>query len=289
MPALFIIALILFVIAVIGAIAWFLIGDEEVRPMAAGTAVIAAVLGVLFTIGSAANTVPTKNVGIVTSFNKPTGDVTGAGLKWAAPWQKVEDWDASRQTFDHKHQNRCVQVRIVGLQSACVEVQVEWQTHVEKAPEQWASYKRDFNQFVDRRVNPNLTGALNDVFATHDPLSNIDQATGVVKPVNTAALVDPLRQNIEQRIGADIKVLGIVYGFVHYDGKTQQQIEAFQQKLLENRNLQQDKKNAQVRKEITDTNSKVDPVTRCLEIAAQHGREPGLCLGGGSPVQITNK
>jgi hypothetical protein len=289
MPALFVIALILLAVAALAALVRFIASDEDVQIGAVGVAVIAGVLGVLATLGSSANTVPTKNVGIVTSFNKPTGDVTGAGLKWVAPWNKVEDWDASRQTFDHKHQDRCVQVRIVGLQSACVEVQVEWQTHADKAPEQWASYKRDFNQFVDRRVNPNLTGALNDVFATHDPLSNIDQATGVVKPVNTAALVDPLRQNIEARIGGDVKVLGIVYGFVHYDGKTQQQIEAFQQKLLENRNLQQDKKNAQVRKEITDTNSKVDAVTRCLEIAAQHGREPGLCLGGGQPVQVTNK
>jgi hypothetical protein len=284
-PVLFILALILFGIAVVAAGVAVLLRERG----AVGTAIVAAVLGLLFTLFSSAHTVPTRNVGIVTSFNKPTGEVTGAGLKWTAPWEKVQDWDASRQTFDHKHQNRCVQVRIVGLQGACVEVQIEWQAHVDKAPEQWASYKRDFKQFVDRRVDPNMTGALNDVFADHDPLSNVDKTTGVIKPVNTAALVDPLRANVEQRIGGDVQILGIVFGFVHYDEKTQQQIEAFQQKILENRNLQQESKNADVRKEISGKNAQVDPITRCLEIAAQHGKEPGLCLGGGTPVQVTNK
>jgi hypothetical protein len=298
MPALFIIAITFLAIAVIAAIVAVLSpttmrGEygKDLHPRRYATLAAVALVGLagLFTLFSSANTVPTRNVGIVTSFNKPTGEVTGAGLKWVAPWKKVEDWDASRQTFDHKHQNKCVQVRIVGLQGACVEVQVEWQTHTEKAPEQWASYRRDFEQFVGRRVDPNLTGALNDVFATHDPLANIDGTTGVVKPVDTTSLVDPLRTNVEKRIGADVKILGIVFGFVHYDAKTQEQIEAFQQKLLENRNLQQEKKNADVRKEISEKNAQVNPVTRCLEIAAQHGKEPGLCLGNGNPVQVTNK
>ncbi|MBF9135347.1 stomatin [Plantactinospora sp. S1510] len=283
MPALFVAALVLFALAVVAALAAAVSRDH--RAGAAGGAVVAAFLGMLFTVSASANTVPTRNVGIVTAFNKPTGEVTGAGLKWVAPWKKVEDWDASRQTFDHKSQKTCVQVRIVGLQGACVEVQIEYQTHSAKAPEQWASYKRDFGLFMNRRVEPNLTGALNDIFAAHDPLSNVDATTGVVKPVDTAALVEPLKANIANRTGEDIQILGVVFGFVHYAEKTQQQIEAFQQKVLEAKNLEQDRKNAELQRQVSAKNAQVNPTVRCLEIAAQHGKEPGFCLGGGNPVQ----
>jgi regulator of protease activity HflC (stomatin/prohibitin superfamily) len=290
MPVLFILALVAVAVAAIAAITAVVLKRTSYDfPIGSTiTAVVAAAVGVLCVIFSSANTVPPRNVGIVTSFNKPTGEVTGAGLKWVAPWEKVEDWDASRQTFDHKSEKTCVQVRIVGLQAACVEVQIEYQTDPKKAPEQWASYKREFEQFQTRRVEPNLTGALNDIFANHDPLANVDDKTGVVKPVDTQSLVEPLKANIERRIGDDIDVLNVVFGFVRYDGKTQEQIEAFQQKVLAAKNLEQDRKNADLQKKISETNAQVNPVVRCLEIVAQRGGEPGLCLGGGNPVQVTN-
>lgn len=297
MPALFIIALIVAVLAAAAAVIGRFLpktvrdsyGESHPRRWANGTAVTLAALGLVLTLFSSAYTVPTRNVGIETSFNKPTGEVTGAGLQWVAPWHKVEDWDAGRQSFDHKNEKTCVQVRIAGLQTACVEVLIEWSTDPEKAPEQWASYRREFKFFVDRRVDPNFTGALNDAFGDHDPLANVDPATGVVKAPDTKPLAAEVLANISSRIGADVRVHAIVFGFIRYNDQTQKQIEAYQQKILTNKNLLQDEKNAQVQKRITDTNSKVDPVTRCLEIAAQHGKEPGLCLGGGNPVQVTNK
>lgn len=288
MPVSFILALIFAGIAVLAGLVWWRAIDEDVNSVSRGATIFGLVLAVGLTLFSAINTVPTRNVGIVTSFNKPTGETTGPGLQWVAPWQKVDEWDASRQTFDHKSEKSCVQVRIVGLQGACVEVQIEWQTVAEKAPEQWASYKREFGNFVSRRVDPNLTGALNDVFANHDPLANVDATTGVVKPVNTNELVDPLKANITRRIGPDVQILGVVFGFVRYDAKTQEQIEAFQQKVLAAKNLEQDRKNAEIQKRVSETNAQVDPVVRCLEIVAQRGGEPGFCLGGGNPVTVTN-
>lgn len=158
-----------------------------------------------------------------------------------------------------------------------------------KAPEQRASYKREFGNFVAKRVDPNLIGSLNDAFADHDPLANVDAATGQVKAPDTKPLVAEVRSNVEARIGADVDVQSVVFGFIRYDAETQKSIEAYQQKILANKNLLQDEKNAQVAKRITETNAKVDAVTRCLEIAAQHGKEPGLCLGGANPVQVTNR
>lgn len=281
MPALFITALVFFALAALAALGG---GLAKERELAIGAALGATVLGVLCTVGASVNTVPTRNVGIVTSFNKPTGETTGPGLKWVAPWKSIDDWDASRQSFDHRGDN-CVKVRITGLQNACVEVLVEWTTDKGRAPEQWASYKREFSNFVGKRVDPNLVGAVNDAFGDHDPLANVDEKTGQVKAPDMKPFAEKLRANIDSRIGDDIDVESIVFGFVRYDAETQKSIEAFQQKILANKNLLQDEKNAQVAKRITETNAKVDPVTRCLEIAAQHGKEPGFCLGGGNPVQ----
>lgn len=288
MPISFILALICVGAAAVGAVVAVLAAADDVR----GGGIIAVVLGVLggiiFTITASANTVPTRNVGIVTSFNKPTGEVTGPGLKWVAPWKSIDDWDASRNSFDHRGKS-CVTVRITGLQNACVEVLIEWTTDQRRAPEQWASYKRDFNNFVAKRVEPNLVGAVNDAFADHDPLANVDGKTGQVLAPDTKPFVAEVKSNVEARIGADVDVHTVVIGFIRYDAETQKSIEAFQQKVLANKNLLQDEKNADVQKRITEKNAQVDPVTRCLEIVAQRGGEPGLCLGGGQPVQVTNR
>lgn len=284
MPVSFILAIICGIAGLLGLAVAVTAGSRDTQSMAkavAGAGLGLAVVSILF---SSAYTVPTRNVGIVTSWNKPTGEVTGPGLQWVAPWQKVDDWDASRQSFDRRGEH-CVQVRIAGLQNACVDVLVEWTTDPAKAPEQWASYKREFDNFVAKRVDPNITGAVNDTFADHDPLANVDEATGQVMAPQTGPLVDEVRSSIKARIGGDVEVQSVVIGFIRYDDKTQQSIEAFQQKVLAAKNLEQDRRNAEIQKQVSETNAAVDPVVRCLEIADKHGREPGFCLGGGNPVQ----
>ncbi|HEX5596523.1 MAG TPA: stomatin, partial [Micromonosporaceae bacterium] len=65
-------------------------------------------------------------------------------------------------------------------------------------------------------------------------------------------------------------------------------IKAFQDKIAQTRNLEQDRKNADIQKQITETNAKVDKVTRCLEIAEKNGTNPGLCINPGIVVGGTN-
>lgn len=237
-------------------------------------------LAALMLLNAAVSTVPTKNVGIVSQFKAQTGRTTGAGLQIVYPWQKVDNWEASRQTFDHLHQDRAVQVRIVGLQQAWVEIKIEWSVKPEQAPEQWAAYKEhDFEIFVDRRINPNITFAINEAYESHNPLSNVDVDTGAINPPLKQPFIDAIRKNIESRLGKDITVHDVVIGFVKYDDNTQDQISKYQQKVLEGRNLDVDLANAKKRQEINDQYKKRDPRTWCLEIAEAKGTEPGLCMG----------
>jgi hypothetical protein len=101
--------------------------------------VCALALGSVIIVASSYNSVPTRNVGIVTSFNKPTGETTGAGVEWTKPWEDIDDWDASRNTFDRLG-DRCLWVSVSGGK-ACIPVQIEWSAKAENAPEDWAAYK----------------------------------------------------------------------------------------------------------------------------------------------------
>lgn len=265
-------------------VAWSGRRDEE----AAGPLRTVALFmtAVLIAVGVIASTsmVPQRNVGIVTEFGKATGRETGAGLKFTAPWQNVEDWDASNQAYDHRGDGACVKVRIATLADACVEVLIEWRARADRASDQWAAYKKDFTLFTGRRVDPAITLSLNDAFGAYNPLANIDAKTGNLN-VPTGPLTEQVKAALTTRLGNDVEILSVIVTRVNHDEKTQTAIDAFQASILKARVLEQDKKNAELQKQISETNAKSDAVTRCLELADKHGKEPGFCLGGGNPVQ----
>ena len=139
-------------------------------------------LSAAFIVASCISVVPTRNVGIVTSWNKPTGRTTGAGLQWTAPWQGIDEWDASGQTYAHLGED-CVWVTIAAQRRACIPVQIEWSAKSENAPENWAAYrevdgKSRFEVFVERRVNPQINGSMTSIFASFDPLGAVDVTSG---------------------------------------------------------------------------------------------------------------
>ncbi len=229
--------------------------------------------------------VPTRNVGIVTAFSKPTGRTTGAGLKWHAPWQGIDDWDASGQTFAHLG-DRCVWVTIAAQRRACVPVQIEWNSKAERAPENWAAYREvegieggRFGTFTARRVEPQINQALTSVFTSFDPLGQINTTTGdAAAPDLNKTYRQPLLDALQAGLGLDIEIRSVAFEAPRYDEPTTAAINAYGQKVLEARNLKVDEQNAQTRKRISATNASVDNVTRCLEIAEKAGKEPGLCM-----------
>lgn len=278
--------IICFVVAVFAIGASFLSG---VRAVAIGTALIAGVLAALsFTVASY-NKVPTRNVGIVTQFGKPTNQTTGAGLHWTKPWQDIDDWDASGQTFDRLGDN-CLWVSIAAQRRACIPVQVEWNANPENAPELWATYratkingddKSRFETFTYRRVNPQIDGAITSVFASFDPLGTVNAKTGdAPAPDLNKTFKEPLEAAIKAAIGQDISIRTIAFATPKYDDPTTAAIAAYGQKVLEARNLAVDKANALTRSEVAGQTGVPPAVQQCLDIASAKGKEPGLCLGG---------
>jgi hypothetical protein len=286
MPILFIVALVVFAIALLSGAYWAVSREPEGGAYFVG----ALILGIALTFGASANSVPVRNVGIVTSFNKPIGEVTGSGLQWVKPWQKVGEWDASRQRYDHASGKNAIPVRTGTLADASVQVLIEWQvkqdsngTADEVAAKQYKDYKGDFETFRNQRVGIQLDGAMNDAFSTYVPLANIDSKTGNLN-VDLKPFADKVKTYAIQRLGNDVDILSVTVIRVNHDQKTEENIKAFQDKLAQGRNLEQDQKNANLQKSVSETNAKVDKQTRCMEIAEKVGSNPGLCLNPGIVV-----
>jgi regulator of protease activity HflC (stomatin/prohibitin superfamily) len=279
-------AIVLFLIAA-GGVAVAAFSRDRIPGL--GGAGLFGVLGLIALLIASVSTVPTRNVGIVTEFNKPTGRTTGAGLKWHAPWQSIDDWDASGQTYMALG-DRCVWVTIAAQRRACIPVQIEWSSNANRAPENWAAYKEvddlsRFQVFEARRVNPQINAAMTSVFASFDPLKAVNATTGdTPAPDLNATYKQPLIAALNTALGEDIDIRSVAFEAPRYDDPTTAAINAYGQKVLEARNLQIDKANAVTRAEITNTDAKVDQVARCLQIAEKLGKEPGLCM---TPATIT--
>ncbi|MBX7267939.1 SPFH domain-containing protein [Micromonospora sp. Llam7] len=280
MPLGFTLAIIAAIIAAVAAAIARFGSARTIRHPSALVSVSALLVAVGLLAVSSAHSVPIRSVGIVTSFGKPTGEVTGSGLKWVTPWQRVGEWDAGRQKYDHIGSDHCVRVRTGTLADACVEVLVEWQVQPENAPKQFMDYKGDFESFRGQRVGVQLDSAVNDAFATYNPLERIDSKTGNLN-VDLKPFAASIKSNAEGRLADDVEILSVTITRVNHDDKTEGNIKAFQDKLAQTRNLEQDRLNAEIQKQITETNATVDKVTRCLEIADKHGNTPGLCINPG--------
>lgn len=281
----FILAAIFIGIAFIATIAWWVTRDSTpwFVPLSAW------ILAMAVTAMSCLSTVPTRNVGIVTAFGKPTGRTTGAGLQWTAPWQDVDDWDASGQTFSHLG-DQCVWVTIAAQRRACIPVQIEWSAKADAAPENWAAYKETdgksrFETYVARRIEPQVNSALTSIFAGFDPLGGVSANAGdTAAPDLNKTYKTVLTTALAAELGNEITIKSIAFEAPRYDDPTTAAIAAYGQKVLEARNLEIDKANAKTRAEITRTDASVDQVARCLQIAEKLGKEPGLCMGAGAMV-----
>lgn len=253
-------------------------------PIRPGFAVLAVLAGVAVLVGASYNQVPTRNVGIVTSFGKPTGATADPGVEWTKPWEDIDDWDASRNTFDRLG-DRCLWVSVSGGR-ACIPVQIEWSAKEGNAPADWAAYKEvdgieggRFGTFTQRRVHPQMDAAITSVFTTFNPLGTVDPASGGVKaPDLNAQYKQPLLAALNAGVGASVTVDTIAFGTPVYDDATTKAISAYGQKVLEKRNLDLDKQNADTRAAINAKLATQDKVTYCLQVAEKLGKEPGLCM-----------
>jgi regulator of protease activity HflC (stomatin/prohibitin superfamily) len=270
---------------------------EDVAIVARWVTIVSIILGAILLVLASITQVSTKNVGIVTSFGKPTGQVLSNGLHIKAPWQSVTEFDAAIQTqkFDG---DQCTTVRLGTEGKACVDNSVQWRIKPDAASTLFVDY-RSFEAMQSALVERQRVAALNAVFASFDPLAKIKADNDGTGSPTLAELGSEATAKLQELLGDRLTVDSVVISLVKYDDGTQSKIDAYQAEVAATRIAEQRQETAaaeaEANRQLAESVSK-DPnvlVSKCLDtltdmVKAGQPVPAGFSCwpGGGSAVVV---
>jgi regulator of protease activity HflC (stomatin/prohibitin superfamily) len=264
-------------------------------------------LAVLIAFFSCTTIVPTKDVGILLTLQRPSGTLAN-GFHVKQPWQQVQTMDAAIQTDNHvpdgetsdgAERLNCVTVRIAHQSQACVDATVRWQIVLREAALLYQDY-RGFDKVRDSLVTRDLTTALAQEMESYDPLA-IDPKSGQ----STA----PAFSDIAQRVVSDmntaasgrVTIDSISIPVVRFDTQTTARIQQIQAQIAQTQVAKQAEQTAiaqaAANKALAASVSK-DPnvlVSKCLDIVQEAVNKGATlpagfsCNGSSSAVVVPSK
>ena len=199
-------------------------------------------LTIILTALMSFTSVPTRNIGIVTTFGRPNDATLENGLHLKAPWEDVVMFDASVQTDkftgnedkdELKTTHTCTTVRIGNQSTACVDNSVRWQIVKEQGDELFQDYK-EFESVRDSLVTRQLITALNEAFAAYDPLNNLDE-NGRPKVDTLSTIANRVKTSLTNKIGTQVIIHDVNIPLINFDATTQDKINAFQAEVANTR------------------------------------------------------
>jgi len=259
---------LLILVSLGGCVAALFTHDDD-RLVSGGVGCVGALAFALVVAFSCTAVVGTKEVGILTSFNKPTGAFdNGFHLKW--PWEDVTEMDAAWQTDNNtKDHNACIQARIAHQAVACVDVAIRWRIEQGAADELFQNY-RDFSNVRNSLVTRELATDINAEFATYDPLTVDDNGNNLAPPL--AKLSAAVLADMQSQIGSQIYVQSVFISLPHFDDSIQSRLNALQSQIAQTRIAKQAVKTAQAQAEANAALAQSvshDPnvlVSKCLDL-----------------------
>jgi len=274
-----IILLIVVVVAVLGMLG---AKNPAAKTRSMRIAVVAGVIALFVVILGSTTIVSARNVGVVTTFGRPSGTLSN-GLHWKAPWQSVTEMDGTIQIDNHTGESATT-VRLGNNSTANVENSVRWRIQPAAADELFLDY-RQFANVRDNLVTRELRAALNEVFADFDPL-----APENVEGTNVQALGDKVAETLRAKVGGQIEIINVIVPLVNYDQATQDRINALNVEKANTRIAEQRAKTAAAEakaNEILAASVSNDPnvlVSKCLDAAREAGISPLGCWPNTSVV-----
>jgi regulator of protease activity HflC (stomatin/prohibitin superfamily) len=212
-----------------------------VRPALTITSIALGVLALLFLLLSTIAVVGTKEVGIVTAFNRPVGTLDN-GFHLKAPWENVTEMDAAIQTDNHvQSSSSCINARIAHQIIACVDTTVRWRIRESAADTLFRDY-RDFDNVRNSLVSRELATDINSTLSTYDPLA-VDSG-GNATAASLTSLAGDVSTQMHAQIGTQVEVLSVFIPVMHFDGSTQSRINALQSQIAQTRIAEQAVKTA---------------------------------------------
>lgn len=194
---------------------------------------------VLITFFLSFTQVDTKNLGVITTFGRPTGSIDN-GIHFVAPWQNVTEISDRVQTDTYASDNgnegkqqggavgTCVNVRIARQATACVNVSVRWQIQESGVDYLFRNYK-DNDAITDNLVLRDLQVAMNETLAPYDPLgldtngnSTNEALSAASGPSYSADVLKQLQAAMPvDRGSAVIDIQSINLPLIQFDSNTQ--------------------------------------------------------------------
>ncbi|AWB92715.1 SPFH domain-containing protein [Aeromicrobium chenweiae] len=188
--------------------------------------------------------VPTRDIGIVTSFGKPVGNLDN-GIHAKLPWEKVKTLDGAIQTDSYLERNSdgCTEIRIGNESTACVDNSIRWRIKLEAGETLYQDY-RDMDNIRRSLVTRELTAALNEVLSDYNPLSQIQDDTENPAGPNLNEFSRQVADRLRAQVGDQIDVKNVIIPLIHFDKPTQGKINLYQAEVANTRIAQQREKTA---------------------------------------------
>lgn len=245
--------------------------------------------------------VPTNTIGIVTSFGKPV-DAKPNGFQVKAPWQKVAEFDASRQylKFVGGGNNKtpaedgkefpCIQVKMEREAKGCINVVIGWQLRAGTAAERQQSVElfkahKTFDRLTENFMAANARSATTAVYDLVNPLVPEKNPT-------FAQLSKQLDTKLKELVSDEVTIISAQVTGADYDDTTDKRIADMQSEYAK---TEQAKQQELTNRAVSAANAAlVQSLTpevlqaECLKIARETGTTPGACLqpgwGGTAPT-----
>lgn len=271
MPFWFLVAIVLAIVTVLLVVGWASTRKSTQKSLPGIVPSGVAGLTVLVFLVTVVTIVPTRSIGVVTSFNRPV-DTYSNGLHLKAPWEKVRTLDGTIRTDNHTGDN-CTDIRIGNESTACVDNSVRWRIRLDAGQRLYQDY-REMENIRDSLVTRELKAALNEVLSEYNPLEQLNDDKAAAKP-DLSAFSAEVEAALKARVGEDVEIKSVIIPIIRFDKQTQAKINAYQAEVANTRIAEQREKTAKAQARANENLKESvadDPnvlVAQCLETFAE--------------------
>lgn len=284
-------ALSLIIVLILFGIAAIFGGRRVDEAGVVGFGAIAIVAALVVAAFSMTTTVGAREVGVKVAYGKTSGSL-GSGIHIKAPWVKVEKMDGAIQNDTYNGENQ-IDVRLGNNSKAKADTSVRWQLKVDNAEQLYMDYKT-FDNIKENLVERNLRAAMNEAFASYNPLADVETASGNDGDVY-GKLAQEVTDKLQEKVGDQIDIHSVVIPIVNFDDSTQGKIDQLQAEIAQTRVAEQKRQTADAEaaanRALSDSLSNEVLTSKCLDIVDKDNQSPLGCFPGtaASPLVGTNK
>lgn len=264
--------------------------EREVSLKLVGVVFLVLVLPLAFVAFT--SRVEAKQVGVLTTWGKPSEKTYNAGLAFHMPWQKMTQIDATTQTNEY-HGDESIKVILKDKNTADISATIRWAVNRPKANDVYADFRSDDPTDSLRKavVSTQFKAALNSVFSDYD--ATAEDST------STTELSEKVQDIMETKTDDLVVLKSITISYIKPDKAVQKKIDALQTQRgatkVANEKIVTAEAEAKANKILSNSVSN-DPnvlVSKCLDLIADGAFDPPAGFscwpGGGGSVVLPSK